>query len=371
MITEPLTAIQSADKVVWMSKPIKDRKVISEITDYTILSLVDCLLKIADRGIAAEILMVAAELLGQKLYDDFVKKEFPSPKEWVENINRLIFEPMGTKIKWVDITDTQVKAEIFQCPTVYRAALAPEVVCAFSYGFGRILWRRAFPEGEMIMSRETLALGGPTCPSLFVIRAEKSIRQEMIDMIKTAKPSMGKDIEPKELTDFSLLVGDYTIIALTETIFKMLDKKDASEVIITAAENLGKIIFGRKIGKKLEKWTTMDWAKITSAYIWNPQSIGIVFSEISDEKIVCHVFKCPTPERAGKAPHIVCPFSWGYARGIWREAFSEGEVLMGGTMAHGAPTCQFLFFVKAKREHSEEREKIKRYLTKEEELRML
>ncbi|MDI6855828.1 MAG: hypothetical protein QMD21_03465 [Candidatus Thermoplasmatota archaeon] len=370
MISEPLTQIKSADKVVWMTRPARSKEVVSEIIDYTILSLATTVFKKLSKEKASEILMNAAELLGSKVYDEFVTKKITTPQEWCENINELIFEPMGTTLKWVKVTDDSAEVEIFECPTLARALAAPEIVCPFSYGFGRALWRKSFPEGDLKM-RGTIALGMKGCNFQFIKKSSESMREDLKRMMQQAVLPERVDVHPKPLTEFTIRVGDYAILALTDSIFGSLDKNEASEVVITAAEELGRLVFEKRVGKKIEKYTPMDWARLTSGYIWNLQGTGIVFSEISDEKIVAHIFKCPTPERAGKSPHIACPFSWGYARGVWKSIFSEGEVLMGGTMAHGAPTCQFFFYVKAGRELSEERERVRRYLTKEEELRLL
>jgi hypothetical protein len=370
MISEPLTEIKSQDKVVWMTKPSRSKEVVSEIADYTILSLVATIFKKVPKERASEILMGAAETLGSRVYDEFVTKKFITPKEWCENINELVFGPMGTKVKWIKITDNLVEAEIFECPTLYRALTVPGITCPFSYGFGRALWRKSFSEGELKM-HGTIALGEKGCYFQFIKESTERTREELKRIMQQVALPKQIVAPTEQLTDFTTRLTDYTIIALTDSIFNNIDKKEASEIIITAAEELGRLVFEKRVGKRMEKYTTMGWAKITSANIWNLQGTGVVFSEISDDKIICHVFKCPTPERAGKAPHIACPFSWGYARGVWKSAFPEGEVLLGGTMAHGAPTCQFLWYVKAGKELSEEREKVKRYLTKEEELKLL
>ncbi|MEW6069191.1 MAG: hypothetical protein AB1485_01100 [Candidatus Thermoplasmatota archaeon] len=370
MISEPLTEIKSADKVVWMTKPARSREVVSEIADYTILSLVTTIFKKLPKEKASEILMSAAELLGSRVYDDFVTKKSITLREWCENVNEFIFEPMGTEVKWLKIAEDLAEVEVLECPTSARALVVPEIICPFSYGFGRALLRKAFPKGEVKMLA-TLALGEKVCSFQFIKFSTKSTREEFKRMMEKAILPTAIELYPKPLTDFTVRIADYTIIALTDSIFSNLDKKEASELVISSAEELGRLVFDKRVGKRIEKYTPMEWAKITSTYIWNSQGTGIVFSEISNEKIVSHVFKCPTPERAGKAPHISCPFSWGYARGIWRSAFPDGEVLMGGTMAHGAPTCQFLWYVKTNKKLSEERERVKRYLTKEEEIRML
>lgn len=370
MITEPLMQIKSADKIVWMSKPSPMREKTSEITDYTVITLIDTIRKTIDRKTASEIIMTAAEALGEKLYDEFVKEQILSPKGWAECINEKIFVPMGVEVKYKKITQEGIECEVYSCPTSYRALLTPEITCPFSYGYARALWRKTFPEGEVKMGT-TLSAGGKSCEFMFLTKSKENFREQMKSVMETTEITIGKTEYKMDLTEFSIKISDYVILSLTDSLFKHVEKRQASEVVINAAEELGRIIFQRRIKEKPPKWTPMEWAKRTSAYIWNSQGIGIVFSEISDEKIVSHVFKCPTPERAGKAPHITCPFSWGYARGAWKVAFPEGEVIMGGTMAHGAPTCEFIWYVKAEKEHLEERKKIERYLTKEEEVRML
>ncbi len=199
--------------------------------------------------------------------------------------------------------------------------------------------------------------------------ADKKTASEII--ARTAKKVGIKTSYILNHTVDTLVSTEGTILPLMETVFDVLDKKASSEITLKAAEKLGMNIFDGYVKEKVTEWTTKTWTETIARFVFNPQGTGIVFSEISKDRIVAHVIKCPTPGRAGKAPHLTCPFSYGYARGLWKKAFLEGEVLMGGTMAHGAPTCGFTFYVKADKEHAEMREKIKRYLTKEEEMKLL
>lgn len=199
--------------------------------------------------------------------------------------------------------------------------------------------------------------------------ADKKTASEII--ARTAKKLGIKTSYILNHTVDTLVSTEGTILPLMETVFDVLDKKASSEITLKAAEKLGMNIFDGYVKEKVTEWTTKTWTETIARFVFNPQGTGIVFSEISKDRIVAHVIKCPTPGRAGKAPHLTCPFSYGYARGLWKKAFLEGEVLMGGTMAHGAPTCGFTFYVKADKEHAEMREKIKRYLTKEEEMKLL
>ncbi|MBA3044493.1 hypothetical protein FP804_05095 [archaeon] len=199
--------------------------------------------------------------------------------------------------------------------------------------------------------------------------ADKKTASEII--ARTAKKVGIKTSYILNHTVDTLVSTEGTILPLMETVFDVLDKKASGEITLKAAEKLGMNIFDGYVKEKVTEWTTKTWTETIARFVFNPQGTGIVFSEISKDRIVAHVIKCPTPGRAGKAPHLTCPFSYGYARGLWKKAFLEGEVLMGGTMAHGAPTCGFTFYVKADKEHAEMREKIKRYLTKEEEMKLL
>jgi len=364
-----LAKIKSADKTIWMTKPKQNKEFTQMIADYTILLLIDTVLNDVDKKIASEIIMSAAEKLGSSVFDEYVKERIKTPKEWADAVNESVFNQMGTGIIFTKIADDRIEASVFKCPTIYRATSAPDITCPFSYGFGRGLWRKTFPEGEVIMGN-TIAKGKETCVFTFLVKSKENIREKMKQMFENASVEL-KAEKTAAPAVAPAKVSDLTILCITESIFKHVDKKTASEIIINTAEKLGNRVFEEYVKEKPEKWTTMEWAEKTAGGIWNQQGTGVVFSEISDKKIMSHVFKCPTPERAGEAPHIACPFSWGYARGVWKKAFQEGEVLMGGTMAHGAPTCEFTWFVKAEKEHAEMREKVKKYLTKEEEMRML
>ena len=361
--------MKSGDKTVWMTKPKKDPLLCQKITDYTILMLTETILEDVDKKTASEILMNAAEDLGGRIFDEYVKEKITTTKEWVDSVNENVFKQIGTGITFTEILDDKIESSVFKCPTVYRVMVAPDITCPFSYGFGRGLWRKIFPEGEVII-KDTIAAGKEKCGFTFLVNQKENIREKMKEMFESA--SVKLDIPVKQTSGtVPAKVSDFTILCITDSVFKHIDKKTASEIVMKSAEKLGSRVFEEYVKERPEKWTTMEWVEKTSKFIWNLQGTGIVFSEISDEKIVSHVFKCPTPERAGEAPHIACPTSWGYARGIWKKAFPDGELLMGGTMAHGAPTCEFKWFVKSSKEHAELREKMKKYLTKEEEIRML
>ncbi len=175
----------------------------------------------------------------------------------------------------------------------------------------------------------------------------------------------------KDFKDFIWKYMNYEFISFTTTLFEKLNKDKFSELILLIAENFGRLIYKDSVGEE-KIITPLEWVKVLSEKVFNPQGIGLVFSEISDEKVVIYIFKCPTPERAGKEPYIACPFSYGYARGLWKCAFPNGEVILNGTMAHGAPTCQFTLIVNASAElQKEEYKKAKKYLTREEEFPML
>lgn len=366
---DALRKMKSGDKTVWMTKPKKDSLLCQKIADYTILTLIETILESVDKKTGSEILMNAAENLGSKVFDEYIKEKITTTKEWANSVNENVFKQMGIGITFTEILDDTIESSVFRCPTIYRAMAAPDITCPFSYGFGRGLWRKVFPEGEVII-KNTIAAGKEKCDFAFIVNQKENIREKMKEMFE--KASVKLDIPVKQTSDaVPAKVSDFTILCITDSVFKHIDKKIASEIVMKSAEKIGNKIFNESIVERPEKWTTMEWAEKTSEFIWNHQGTGIVFSEISDEKITSHVFKCPTPERAGEAPHIACPTSWGYARGVWKGAFPEGEVLMGGTMAHGAPTCEFTWFVKTDKEHAELREKMKKYLTKEEEMRML
>ncbi|MDI6916946.1 MAG: hypothetical protein QMC80_04025 [Thermoplasmatales archaeon] len=211
-----------------------------------------------------------------------------------------------------------------------------------------------------------------TVSALIDVLLSETDKKTLFEIITETAKKVG--IKPSYILNHTVdrlaSTGD-TILPLMETVFGVVDKKTSSEITLKAAEKLGLNVFDEHIKEKTVEWTTKTWTETIARFVFNPQGTGIVFSEISKDRIVAHVIKCPTPGRASKAPHLTCPFSYGYARGLWKKAFPDGELLMAGTMAHGAPTCEFIFHVKAGKEHAEMREKIKKYLAKEEEMKLL
>lgn len=238
---------------------------------------------------------------------------------------------------------------------------------------------------EIRSAGKVVHLTKPESNKEFIQSVENRTASALIDVLlseidkKTFSEIIARTAEKAGIKPFYILnhtadalVSTNNIIPLLmETVFDILDKKTACEITLKAAEKLGMNIFDECIKETAVEWTTKIWTETIARFVFNPQGTGIIFSEISKDRIVAHVIKCPTPGRAGKAPHLTCPFSYGYARGLWKKAFPDGELLMNGTMAHGAPTCGFTFYVKADKEHAEMREKIKRYLTKEEEMKLL
>ncbi|MCG2825387.1 MAG: hypothetical protein L6265_02200, partial [Thermoplasmatales archaeon] len=112
-----LAKIKSADKTVWMTKPKPNKEFSQMIADYTILLLIDTILKEVDKKTASEIIMNAAEELGGKIFDEYVKEKITTTKEWADAVNEYVFRQMGTGVTFTEISDEKIELSVIKCST--------------------------------------------------------------------------------------------------------------------------------------------------------------------------------------------------------------------------------------------------------------
>ena len=124
------------------------------------------------------------------------------------------------------------------------------------------------------------------------------------------------------------------------------------------AEAFGRGLFSDYIQCETKKWTMKKWIKPVVDNIFNPMGTGATFTKISKDEATSLIFKCSLHEKS-KQKHVASVFTYGYLRGLFKSAFPNGEILMGSTMAQGAPLIEFTFKTEASDKEKLERERIK------------
>ena len=168
--------------------------------------------------------------------------------------------------------------------------------------------------------------------------------------------------------------GDRTVwITQPNEIENILDKREAAfniakeklasepgkiETAMQIAEAFGRGLFEEFIKKNSDEWTMEKWVKPIVGNIFNPMGTTATFTKITGDEAKSLIFRCQLHEDS-KEPHIASLFTYGFLRGMLLSAFPDGEILMGSSMAQGAPMIEFTYKKNATEEDRLERERIK------------
>ncbi len=153
------------------------------------------------------------------------------------------------------------------------------------------------------------------------------------------------------------------ILNRREAAFNIAKEKLASEpgkieTTMQIAEAFGRGLFEDLIKKNSDEWTMEKWVKPIVGNIFNPMGTTATFTKITEDEAKSLIFRCQFHEDS-KEPHIASLFTYGFLRGMLLSAFPDGEILMGSSMAQGAPMIEFTYKTSATDEDRLERERIK------------
>lgn len=156
-----------------------------------------------------------------------------------------------------------------------------------------------------------------------------------------------------------------TLLKRRETAFnvakgKLIDSGGKIETVMQTAEAFGRGLFEDFIKRETDNWTMEEWIKPVVENIFNPLGTAATFTSIKKDEAKSLIFGCRLHEDS-KEPHMASLFTYGFLRGMLVSAFPRGELLMGNTMAQGAPMIEFTFKANAKAEDLIERERIKKF----------
>ena len=143
---------------------------------------------------------------------------------------------------------------------------------------------------------------------------------------------------------------------------KLADSNGNIETVMQTAEAFGRGLFADYIKKDSGVWTMDAWVKPMVKNVFNPMGTGAAFTKITDDEAKSLIFRCPLHQGSGE-PNMASLFTYGYLRGMLVSAFPGGELLMGSSMAHGAPMIEFIFKADATNKDRMERERIKKLFT--------
>lgn len=143
---------------------------------------------------------------------------------------------------------------------------------------------------------------------------------------------------------------------------KLIDSNGNIETVMQTAEAFGRGLFADYIKKDSDEWTMDAWVRPMVENVFNPMGTGATFTKINDDEAKSLVFRCPLHADSGE-PSMASLFTYGYLRGMLVSAFPGGELLMGSSIAHGAPMIEFTFKADATSKDRMERERIKKLFT--------
>ena len=130
------------------------------------------------------------------------------------------------------------------------------------------------------------------------------------------------------------------------------------ETAMQIAEAFGRGLFEDLIKKNSDEWTMEKWVKPIVGNIFNPMGTAATFTKITENEAKSFIFRCQLHEDS-KEPHMASFFTYGFLRGMLLSAFPDGEILMGSSMAQGAPMIEFTYKINASDADKLERERIK------------
>ena len=148
--------------------------------------------------------------------------------------------------------------------------------------------------------------------------------------------------------------------ALSVAKWKFEESHGNLELVMQTAEAFGRGLFAERMKDKPKGWTMAQWVESTTREILNPLGTEATFTKITNNKVKSVMNRTLLQEESTE-PEITSLFTYGFMRGILLSAFPKGELLVGSTMAQGAPMTELIFKTKATEEEKAERERVKSF----------
>jgi len=143
---------------------------------------------------------------------------------------------------------------------------------------------------------------------------------------------------------------------------KLVDSNGNTETVMQTAEAFGRGLFEDYLKKDSNDWSMDSWVKPMVENVFNPMGTGATFTKITEDEAKSLIFRCLLHENSGE-PQMASLFTYGFLRGMLVSAFPDGELLMGNSMAQGAPMIEFIFKADATGDDRIERERVKKLFT--------
>jgi len=143
---------------------------------------------------------------------------------------------------------------------------------------------------------------------------------------------------------------------------KLVDSNGNIETVMQTAEAFGRGLFEDYLKKDSNDWSMNSWVKPMVENVFNPMGTGATFTKITEDEAKSLIFRCLLHENSGE-PQMASLFTYGFLRGMLVSAFPDGELLMGSSIAHGAPMIEFIFKADATGDDRIERERVKKLFT--------
>jgi len=182
---EPLRAITSQNKMVWMTQPREDMPIMQRTTN----ALAIAQGKFEESNGNTELVIQTAEAFGRGIFaDSIAERSSWTMKDWIETISRDILNPLGIGATITTLSNDTIHSQIFRMP-LHEDANDQHLASLFTYGFLRGLLCSAFPDGEVIM-KNSMAAGAPMTGFVFKLQGSEEDqleRQKMSEQHSTMK----------------------------------------------------------------------------------------------------------------------------------------------------------------------------------------
>ena len=139
---------------------------------------------------------------------------------------------------------------------------------------------------------------------------------------------------------------------------KLLETHGTAETVMQTGEAFGRGLFAEFIQEKPEVWTMKEWLDVITETILEPMGNSFTLAEVETDKARSLMTQCSLQEKIDET-HVASIFTYGCIRGLFLSAFPNGELLMGSTMALGAPVTEFTFKSNASYKDRFERQRVK------------
>lgn len=118
---------------------------------------------------------IGAERAGERIFNElFGGAKKWTTKSWAEVAENDFHKQLGSQVKF-EVGESSATMRMLKCPFEDVMRTDRYAACSFHYGTWRGLFRKAFPDGELLLP-SVISKGAPECPFKFITKASEDER---------------------------------------------------------------------------------------------------------------------------------------------------------------------------------------------------